>query len=139
MVRKWLAPWSNQQILDGKAQLFIFNELAKHSIPGYSKHHTGYTVDLGCRENGILKKYSGPKGFATSKCFVWLKKNNYHNAKRFGFIPSYPKGPKKQGPNPESWEYVWMGRKVLLRQVSNELSSIGKSGSTPQNKRHRKP
>jgi len=34
--------------------------------------------------------------------------------KRFGFIPSYPENSGKQGPEPEPWEYVWVGEDVLL-------------------------
>jgi len=74
------------------------------AIPGYSKHHSGYAVDFGCGNDYLV--YS----FNTTKCYEWLTKNNFENAKRFGFIPSYPKGVTKQGPNPESWEFLWVGR-----------------------------
>lgn len=73
------------------------------SIPGYSRHHSGYTVDFGCGNDYLV--YS----FATTSCYEWLSANNFENAKRFGFIPSYPEGVAKQGPNPEPWEYVWVG------------------------------
>ena len=35
--------------------------------------------------------------------------DNFYNAKRFGFIPSYPDDLNAQGPNPEPWEFVWVG------------------------------
>src|SRR5690606_25521512 len=38
---------------------------------------------------------------------------NYANAKRFGFIPSYPPDGGKQGPEPEPWEFVWVGVEVI--------------------------
>ena len=73
------------------------------SIPGYSKHHSGYAVDFGCGNDYLV--YS----FNTTNCYQWLSKNNFENAKRFGFIPSYPDGAEKQGPDPEPWEFVWVG------------------------------
>jgi D-alanyl-D-alanine carboxypeptidase len=77
------------------------------ALPGYSKHHTGYTADIGCpTDPGVV--------FEQSECFVWLSKNNYKNAKEHGWIPSYPEGAKKQGPDPEAWEYVWTGRQNLI-------------------------
>ncbi|MBP6925446.1 MAG: D-alanyl-D-alanine carboxypeptidase family protein [Candidatus Pacebacteria bacterium] len=82
--------------------------LVTRSIPGYSKHHTGYTVDFGCNNHNL--EYA----FAETPCFTWLSENNYENAKRFGFLPSYPDGSGKQGPDPEPWEYVWVGKDVLL-------------------------
>ncbi|MEK9196119.1 MAG: M15 family metallopeptidase [Patescibacteria group bacterium] len=71
--------------------------------PGYSRHHTGYTIDLTC------VGYSGYK-FENTPCFTWLSKNNYENTKKFGWIPSYPVGAVGQGPEPESWEYVWVSK-----------------------------
>lgn len=74
--------------------------------PGYSRHHTGYTIDLSCPSDpGVL--------FENSKCFSWLSANNYAQAKTHGWIPSYPEGGGKQGPDPEAWEYVWVGTDVL--------------------------
>jgi LAS superfamily LD-carboxypeptidase LdcB len=52
--------------------------------------------------------------FEQSVCFGWLSKGNYKNAKSNGWIPSYPDGAKKQGPDPESWEYVWVGKQNLI-------------------------
>lgn len=76
------------------------------SIPGYSRHHTGYTVDFSC-DGGSLE------AFVQSACFTWISNNNYENAKLAGWIPSYPDGAGVQGPDPEPWEYVWVGVGVL--------------------------
>jgi LAS superfamily LD-carboxypeptidase LdcB len=103
-----IADISVVKIISGEADQEINNILITRSIPGYSKHHTGYTVDIGC--GNYLLDYS----FADTKCFDWLAENNYENAKRFGFIPSYPENSGKQGPEPEPWEYVWVGEEVLL-------------------------
>jgi zinc D-Ala-D-Ala carboxypeptidase len=73
--------------------------------PGYSRHHTGYTIDLRCEDGSLA--------FITSSCFAWMKKNNYENAKMHGWIPSYPEEVEHQGPEPEAWEYVWVGTDVL--------------------------
>jgi len=99
---------SSTKIISGEADEEINDILITRSIPGYSKHHTGYTVDIGC--GNYLLDYS----FADTECFDWLAENNYENAKRFGFIPSYPENSGKQGPEPEPWEYVWVGEEVLL-------------------------
>ncbi len=96
------------KIISGESDKEINDILITRSIPGYSKHHTGYTIDIGC--GNYLLDYS----FADTECFDWLAVNNYENAKRFGFIPSYPENSGKQGPEPEPWEYVWVGEDVLL-------------------------
>ena len=95
-----------QMIEAGTADATINTILQTVTIPGYSKHHSGYTVDIGCSTGGT---------FANTPCFNWLNKNNYANAKKFGWIPSYPDGGGAQGPNPEPWEYVWVGVDTLMR------------------------
>ena len=75
--------------------------LEQAAVPGYSRHHTGYTVDLWCDD--------GSGVFLNSSCFSWLKADNYLKAKESGWIPSYPEGADSQGPEPEPWEYVWVG------------------------------
>lgn len=99
---------SHEDIIAGKADAKINEILITRSIPGYSKHHSGYTIDIGC--GNYLLEYA----FADGACFSWLSANNYENAKQFGFIPSYPEGSGNQGPDPEPWEYVWVGEDVLL-------------------------
>lgn len=77
--------------------------LTRSAIPGYSKHHSGYAVDFGCSNDYLV--YS----FSETECYDWMSENNFENSKRFGFIPSYPEGVLNQGPNPEPWEFVWVG------------------------------
>src|SRR3990167_4739370 len=81
----------------------INNVLATTAPPGYSRHHTGYTIDLACEgyEN---------RRFENTPCYTWLSANNYENTKKAGWIPSYPAGATSQGPEPESWEYVWVSK-----------------------------
>jgi LAS superfamily LD-carboxypeptidase LdcB len=96
------------EIESGKADAIIDHILEESSIPGYSKHHTGYTLDLTDLSSG--KDFTE---FAHTGGFLWISADNYLNAKRFGFIPSYPEGASNQGPKPESWEYVWVGEEAL--------------------------
>jgi LAS superfamily LD-carboxypeptidase LdcB len=95
-----------EQIANGKADDYINQVLKSKAIPGYSKHHTGYTVDIEDRSKnnkpGTLFKDSG--------AYKWLSANNYEKARKFNFIPSYPVGGTDMGPSPESWEYVWVQR-----------------------------
>jgi LAS superfamily LD-carboxypeptidase LdcB len=79
----------------------ISQVLRMTAIPGYSRHHTGYTIDISCKDQPATS-------FEYTKCFDWLSADNYKNAKIQGWIPSYPGGAKDQGPDPESWEYVWV-------------------------------
>jgi D-alanyl-D-alanine carboxypeptidase len=76
------------------------------AVPGYSRHHTGYTIDIGCQNDPDVV-------FEASLCFKWLSADNYKNTKRFGWIPCYPEGAGEQGPDPESWEYAWVGTDAL--------------------------
>lgn len=93
-------------IKSGKSDVILEKILQTTSIPGYSRHHTGYTFDLGCASTELTI-------FKDTKCYEWLSKDNYLNAKRFGLIPSYPEGGGVQGPDPEAWEYVWVGLETL--------------------------
>ncbi len=113
--------FSPEQIINKEADSVLDKLLSTSSVPGYSRHHTGYTFDLGCSDRNLL-------GFKNTKCYEWISANNYLNAKRFGLIPSYPEGVvSKQGPDPEAWEYVWVGVEKLKNynnqkpQSSNQL------------------
>lgn len=77
--------------------------LSRSAIPAYSKHHSGYAADFGCGNDYLVFS------FADTPCYDWLSANNFENARRHGFIPSYPNDVVFQGPNPEPWEYVWVG------------------------------
>lgn len=92
-----------EDIVNGQADDTIHALLGRHALPGYSRHHTGYAIDLEDRHSGL-------KGFRNTPGFDWLSKDNYANARRFGFLPSYPDSMPGQGPSPEPWEFVWVGR-----------------------------
>lgn len=100
---KGVSAW---KIENNQADTAIQATLGLTAVPGYSRHHTGYTVDFWCED--------GSGTFAASSCFTWLHENNYLRAKQAGWIPSYPEGADEQGPEPEPWEYVWVGRDVLF-------------------------
>jgi D-alanyl-D-alanine carboxypeptidase len=70
--------------------------------PGYSKHHTGYAIDITQPGYAIYE-------FDESPAYGWLSANNYENAKRHGWIPSYPPDATQQGPRPEPWEWTYVG------------------------------
>jgi LAS superfamily LD-carboxypeptidase LdcB len=89
-------------IASGRYDAQVSQVLAMTAIPGYSRHHTGYTVDIACKNNPNAS-------FVYTVCFQWLNADNYKNAKTYGWIPSYPDGAGQQGPDREPWEYVWVG------------------------------
>lgn len=84
----------------------ISEVLRTTAVPGYSRHHTGYTIDIACKDMPTTS-------FMYTNCFKWLSADNYKVAKEHGWIPSYPEGAGNQGPDPESWEYVWVGKDAL--------------------------
>lgn len=93
---------SEQYVSSPAVQVLLDKVMTRVAPPEYSRHQTGITIDL-----------ASPEGvdFGSTKAFQWLSKNNYYNAKRFGFLPSYPKLDEltKYGPNPEAWEYFYAG------------------------------
>lgn len=93
-----------EQLAKGTADSDIDATLELTAVPGYSRHHTGYTIDLWCED--------GSTAFLASRCYQWISANNYQKAMEFGWIPSYPEGATQQGPEPEPWEYVWVGSAV---------------------------
>lgn len=95
-----------KSIETGDADNLVDSVLQTTSIPGYSKHHTGYTLDLYCAGFAFEK-------FKDSTCHTWLSAENYKKAKEYGFIPSYPSEAAGQGPDPEAWEYVYVGTELL--------------------------
>jgi len=97
------------EIVSGNADSVINQVLETSSIPGYSRHHNGYTFDV----TDLSSKKSFTQ-FKDTAGYRWISANNYYNAKRFGFIPSYPVGIQNAGPNPEAWEYVWVGTGRLV-------------------------
>lgn len=107
---------SAAEIAQGRADAAADRLLATSSIPGTSRHHTGYVFDL-------IDVSSGRPSteFALTRGFEWLSARNYLNAKRHGFIPSYPEGAQLQGPDPEAWEYIWVGEEALRAPAVPEL------------------
>ncbi len=95
------------QIPSGQYDSQIQEILNTSAIPGYSKHHTGYAIDIASDSNDL-------KDFINTNGYDWISANNFENAKEYGFIPSYPEGADSQGPLPEAWEYVWVGQDALL-------------------------
>lgn len=87
-------------MLSGRYDGALEKTLQFHSTPPTSSHHTGYAMDISGR-NGFLKT-NHPE-------YAWVSANNFAKAKQFGFIPRYPEGTTPQGPDPEPWEFVWVG------------------------------
>lgn len=70
--------------------------------PGYSKHHSGYAVDIG--QGGEAEG-----AFINTRAYAWLSAFDFAQARAHGFIPSYPADGVLMGPDPEPWEFVWVG------------------------------
>jgi len=90
--------------------------LTWYSIPGTSKHHSGYALDFRYRDGTFGE-------FRDTPDYAWLAADNFYNAKRFGFIPSYPDDVTDQGPNPEPWEFVWVGVDLIQCGIPIEVDS----------------
>ncbi|MBA3758694.1 D-alanyl-D-alanine carboxypeptidase family protein [Candidatus Saccharibacteria bacterium] len=93
-----------EQLASGAGDSAINAVLEITAVPGFSRHHTGYTVDFWCED--------GSTSFLGSSCYKWISADGYRKAMEFGWIPSYPEGASEQGPEPEPWEYVWVGDAV---------------------------
>jgi len=98
------------EIAAGAADEALEAVLAESAPPGFSRHHTGYALDLNDPSTG--RPFTE---FGGSRAHEWLAADNYLAAKRFGFIPSYPPGAGAQGPDPEPWEFVWVGEAALAK------------------------
>jgi zinc D-Ala-D-Ala carboxypeptidase len=72
--------------------------------PGFSEHHTGYSVDFG---STIVPRCNFQQCFATTNVGRWLAAN----APAFGFEMSFPAG-NSQGVSAEPWHWRWVGRGV---------------------------
>lgn len=101
---------SVDNIVGGSQDILINQVLSLAAPPGYSRHHIGYTIDLACYPAGQFV------AFGTSECYKWISTNNYLKAKQNGWVPSYPSGTTDQGPEPEPWEYVWVGKNAVLQK-----------------------
>jgi hypothetical protein len=104
--------------LEGTSDDAINATLVWYSVPGTSKHHGGYALDFRY-SNGTFGE------FRNTPDYEWLSRDNFYNAKRFGFIPSYPDDVTAQGPNPEPWEFVWVGVDLIRCGTPVPPSIIG--------------
>ena len=104
--------------LGGTSDDEIDAALTWYSIPGTSKHHGGYALDFRYRDGTF-------GDFRETPDYAWLAADNFHNAKRFGFIPSYPDDVADQGPNPEPWEFVWVGVHLIECGIPVEVNTRG--------------
>ena len=88
---------------------YEFGDLAERlklsAPPGYSKHHTGYAIDIG---------QAGYSDFGQTPAYEWMSADNFANAKKHGWIPSYPPDGGRQGPVPEPWEFTYVGVEAIL-------------------------
>lgn len=92
--------------LNGTSDAAIERALTWAAPPGMSKHHGGYAIDF--------RYPDGTYGtFRSSPGYAWLAADNFAVAKRHGFVPSYPDDVENQGPNPEPWEFVWVGTDLI--------------------------
>lgn len=104
--------------LKGTSDAAIDATLTWYSVPGTSKHHSGYALDFRY-SNGTFGEFRNTPDYA------WLARDNFYNAKRFGFIPSYPDDVSTQGPNPEPWEFVWVGIDLIRCGTPVPAGAIG--------------
>ena len=106
--------WFNTK-LSGTSNDAINAALTWYSIPGTSKHHSGYALDFRHRNETF-------GGFRDTPDYAWLAADNFSIPKKYGFIPSYPDDGAAQGPNPEPWEFVWVGVDAIRCGVSMDVS-----------------
>ena len=116
----WIVPVSGYRDIKKQQRLFQAQirrkgsekEAAKSSAPpGYSEHHTGYTIDL---TDGKLINRDITSDFASSDAYQWL----VGNAHRFGYELSFPKN-NSQGVNYEPWHWRYIGSDTALRTFAN--------------------
>ncbi|ROH93237.1 D-alanyl-D-alanine carboxypeptidase family protein [Stagnimonas aquatica] len=67
--------------------------------PGYSEHHSGRAVDIGCTGTAALDE-----AFETTPAYDWLRRH----AAEHGFRMSYPRG-NRQGYLYEPWHWFHVG------------------------------
>lgn len=100
--------------LEGTTDVAIDSALRWYSIPGTSKHHGGYALDFRYA-NGTFGE------FRSTRDYAWLAADNFAVPKRHGLIPSYPDDVEEQGPNPEPWEFVWVGVGLIQCGLPQDL------------------
>jgi LAS superfamily LD-carboxypeptidase LdcB len=103
--------------LAGSSDNAIDAALTWWSIPGTSKHHAGYALDFRY-PNGTFG------GFRRTPDYAWLSDSNFAIPMRYGLIPSYPDDGVSQGPNPEPWEFVWVGTRLISCGIPQNLELV---------------
>jgi hypothetical protein len=127
---------SAASVRSGRADAAIDSILQFSSVPGYSRHHTGAAIDLAAGGTGI-------NGFGGTAAYRWMAADNFAEAKRHGFVPSYPAGAGAQGPRPEPWEFVFVGVGSLIdtrefgqldtiRVAEGRITAVGAFARTEQ-------
>ncbi len=91
----------------GTSDRAIDQTLRVVAVPGYSKHHTGYAID-------IAAPGGDHNSFGNSRAYAWMAADNFAVAKAHGWVPSYPDGSGPGGPDPEPWEFVWVGSANII-------------------------
>ncbi len=103
--------------LAGTSDNAIDAALTWWSVPGTSKHHAGYALDFRYA-NGTFG------GFRSTPDYTWLSENNFATPMRYGLIPSYPDDGISQGPNPEPWEFVWVGTGLISCGIPQNVELV---------------
>lgn len=103
--------------LNGTSDSAIDATLTWYSVPGTSKHHGGYALDFRY-EDGTFGE------FRSTPAYAWLAADNFAIPKRHGLVPSYPDDVEDQGPNPEPWEFIWIGVDLIMCGLPQELGPI---------------
>lgn len=106
--------------LSGSSDSAIGDTLTWYSVPGTSKHHAGYALDFRYADGTFGE-------FRSTRDYAWLADDNFAIPKQYGLIPSYPDDVENQGPNPEPWEYVWIGQGLIMCGLPQELG-VGVEG-----------
>ena len=73
--------------------------LKVNAAPGFSEHHTGRALDIGCPGEPAAEE-----SFENTEAFDWL----LHRAHEFGFHLSYPRD-NPHGISYEPWHWCWHG------------------------------
>lgn len=103
--------------LQGRSDDAINAALTWWSVPGTSKHHGGYALDFRYA-NGTFGQ------FRSTPDYAWLAADNFAVPKRHGLVPSYPDNVENQGPNPEPWEFVWVGTHLIACGLPQHLDVV---------------
>ncbi|MCI0679663.1 MAG: D-alanyl-D-alanine carboxypeptidase family protein [Actinobacteria bacterium] len=100
--------------LTGTSPEAIDAALTWYSAPGMSKHHGGYALDFRYADGTFGE-------FRSTPAFAWLSADDFAIPTAYGLIPSYPDDVSDQGPNPEPWEFVWVGEGLIRCGLPQDL------------------